>query len=303
MSSNQPTTIEHPQLAILAQDQPDVYQLLLSAWTTDRQSLGAETFDAMVKRVRSLLWQAKANPHSGTILSQAQQIFLDQFVEYVPDVNNAMVEALNDEMGKAKARSFIDAVYIIDQACRLEITHGTLFDADPAAAAVLDQPWVLETMNPSRASVAYHDAIAAKQTILVPADRELVRLLAGRYHHCDYCKSIRISTDGVPFVSRELEAELNNYPGGNLSDGQKAALNYAEVHMQEPTRIDTGLRQRLEESFSHDQILQLTLEVSCWNYQKLLVALSIAQPANPDFLTLVTLDEHGVIHHGELLDY
>jgi hypothetical protein len=60
---------------------------------------------------------------------------------------------------------------------------------------------------------------------------------------------------------------------------------------------------RLEESFSHDQILQLTLEVSCWNYQKLLVALAIAQPANPDFLTLVTLDEHGVIHHGELLDY
>jgi hypothetical protein len=71
----------------------------------------------------------------------------------------------------------------------------------------------------------------------------------------------------------------------------------------EPTRIDTNLRRRLEESFSHDQILQLTLEVSCWNYQKLLVALAIAQPANPDFLTLVTLDEHGVIHHGELLDY
>lgn len=102
MSLTQPTTIEHPQLAILAQDQPDVYQLLLSAWTTDRQSLGAEAFDAMVKRVRSLLWQAKANPHSGTILSQAQQIFLDQFVEYVPDVNNAMVEALNDEMGKRR---------------------------------------------------------------------------------------------------------------------------------------------------------------------------------------------------------
>lgn len=294
---------ECPELAVLAHEQPDVYQLLLSAWAIDRQALGAETFDAMAVRVRSLLREVTPDASFATVLSGAQQALLDQFVEYVPDVDMAMVESLNNEMGKANARSFVDSVYIIDQACRLEITHNILFDGVNDKRDDLAEPPVVNTVSPSRASVAYHDAIAAKQTTLVPADRELVRLLAGRYHECEYCKSIRISTDGVPFVSRELEAELANYEESNLSGRQKAALAYAEAHMQEPTRIDTSLRKRLEENFSHDQILQLTLEVSCWNYQKLLVALSMAQAANPDFLTLVTLDEHGVIHHGELLDY
>ncbi len=292
-----------PDLRVVARSNPDVFTLLVNAWDTDSRALGTDVFDAVCHRVSNFLRNAAPVEDSAGVLTPAQEKLLDQYVKYVPDVTPVLLAPVEAELGNSGLRNFVDTLYIVDQATRLDITHRRLFDVDAIQSSVLDGPWELKKTSPSRASVLYHDAIAAKKTILPQIDRELVRLRAGNYHHCEYCKSIRIELDGAPVVSRDLESRIANYEESDLTPGQKAALAYADAHMQEPTRVDRALRDRLHENYTTEEIIQITLEVSCWNYQKLLVALALDPRANDEYITLVSIDDHGVIHHGELLNY
>jgi len=292
-----------PDLRVVARSNPDVFTLLVNAWDTDSRALGMDAFDAVCHRVSNLLTNPASVEGSAGLLTPAQEKLLDQYVKYVPDVTADLLAPVEAELGNSGLRNFIDTLYIVDQATRLDITHRRLFDVDAIQSSVLDSPWELKKTSPSRANVLYHDAIAAKKTILPQIDRELVRLRAGDYHHCEYCRSIRIELDGAPVVSRDLESRIANYEESDLTPGQKAALAYADAHMQEPTRVDRALRDRLRENYTTEEIIQITLEVSCWNYQKLLVALALAPRANDEYITLVSIDDQGVIHHGELLNY
>lgn len=291
-----------PHLPVLASECPEIYNCLVNAWAADEKAVGSSVFAAMRRRIAWLLeGSASGQDESSNALSFAMTELLDAYVTYVPNVTSDMLAAVDSERGKSGLQAYVDTLYILDQSKRLELTHERLFADVMPSDGVLEGPWEVVKISPSRASVVYHDTIAAMQDVFPLLDREIVRLRAGDYHQCGYCKSIRLEANGRALVPTSIEEQIPNYPTSTLSAGQKAALEYADAHMQDPTSVDEGLRDRLRAEYSHRQIVQLTLDVNCWNYQKLLVAMGTDQPANDDYLTLVTIDEHGVIHHGELI--
>lgn len=78
-----------------------------------------------------------------------------------------------------------------------------------------------------------------------------------------------------------------------LSDARKAALDLADALMTQPGRVPTELRDRLHDLFTRAQIIELTLDVMKWNYQKVPVALGTDVEINPGELSDLVFDEQG----------
>ena len=63
--------------------------------------------------------------------------------------------------------------------------------------------------------------------------------------------------------------------------------------MTQPGAIEPSLRPELREHFTDDQILELTLDVMKWNYQKVSVALGVDDEVRPGELALLQFDAQG----------
>ena len=63
--------------------------------------------------------------------------------------------------------------------------------------------------------------------------------------------------------------------------------------MTDPGGIDDGLRDRLHDHYSHEQIVELALDVMKWSYQKVAVALGVDRPLSSDRLTDLVFDDDG----------
>ena len=60
-----------------------------------------------------------------------------------------------------------------------------------------------------------------------------------------------------------------------------------------PGDLDGGLIAELRHHLDHRQLLELTLDVMKWNYQKVAVALGTDVEVQPGELTDLVFDEHG----------
>lgn len=78
-----------------------------------------------------------------------------------------------------------------------------------------------------------------------------------------------------------------------LTAAQKVAIELADALMTRPGDIDGTLRQRLHTHFRREQIIELTLDVMKWNYQKIPVALGVDPEVVPGCLADLIFDEHG----------
>ena len=78
-----------------------------------------------------------------------------------------------------------------------------------------------------------------------------------------------------------------------LTAAQKVAIELADALMTRPGDIDGTLRQRLHTHFRREQIIELTLDVMKWNYQKIPVALGVDPEVVPGSLADLVFDEHG----------
>ncbi len=78
-----------------------------------------------------------------------------------------------------------------------------------------------------------------------------------------------------------------------MSDAQVAALELTDTLLTDPAGASTDLRDRLARHFTRDQIIELTLDVMKWSYQKVPVALGTDLEVNPGRLTDLVFDEHG----------
>ena len=63
--------------------------------------------------------------------------------------------------------------------------------------------------------------------------------------------------------------------------------------MTQPGAIDAGFAAELHAHFTDEQILELTLDVMKWNYQKVTVALGVDDEVREGELTPLAFDEHG----------
>ena len=87
--------------------------------------------------------------------------------------------------------------------------------------------------------------------------------------------------------------KVRNYARSDLDESQKVALRLADALMTQPCDIDSALAADLGHHFSTEQIIELTLDVMKWNYQKVAVALRIDAEVVPGELTDLVFDTNG----------
>ena len=72
-----------------------------------------------------------------------------------------------------------------------------------------------------------------------------------------------------------------------------AAIAFATGLMTQPNSITQELLEELREFFSDDQLIELTLDVMKWNYQKVSVALGTDREIRDGELSELHFDENG----------
>jgi hypothetical protein len=88
-------------------------------------------------------------------------------------------------------------------------------------------------------------------------------------------------------------AKVNNYESSDLSERHKVALRFADAIMTQPGQISDELRSQLFVHFTNEQIVEMTVDVMKWNYQKIPVSLHTDVEVREGELTPLIFDEQG----------
>ena len=94
-------------------------------------------------------------------------------------------------------------------------------------------------------------------------------------------------------MDEDTLAKVRRHDDAALSSSHQAALRLADAMMTQPGSIDASLRAELSRHFTDAQIIELTLDVMKWNYQKVSVALGLDVEVRPGELTDLIFDADG----------
>ncbi|MGH3493685.1 MAG: carboxymuconolactone decarboxylase family protein, partial [Sciscionella sp.] len=269
---------------------PEAAAWLARAWAATER-LDADHLALLRARVLAGLGIAAAASDPGPDpVAQALARVADEFVRFVPEVPTDAVAVLHEHLGRGVTRELIEALWVYDQAARLRLAHAALFGAhDGGVDTPVPSPGEV-AIGVGEANAGFHHAVMLLGSMGLETT-ELVRLRAGFHHRCRSCRSVRLVAGGVvvadePLVQRMAADETTT----GFTDAQRAALRYSDLYMSDPGRIDLGVRAWLGAHFSRDEIVELTLDLSAWNWQKVLVALGLDRPADPTRLVGIVID-------------
>ena len=105
--------------------------------------------------------------------------------------------------------------------------------------------------------------------------------------------SLRLAVATQQGLDEATAAKVDRYETSDLSARHKVALRIADALMTYPGSIDARLRDEAHEQFSDEELLELTLDVMKWNYQKVPVALGLDAEVRPGQLTELRFDSSG----------
>jgi alkylhydroperoxidase family enzyme len=299
-SSAYPTTDDALPLAaellVLETATPRISGALRGACRAVAAVVSPELLAFTRRRVEIVLGATDAilpEPASRLLASAAELI--DQFLIYVPAVTEEILAPLRTELGEDGLVAFVQALYVIDQTTRLRLIYAQLFGEDRVHPGPTAENGPV--LSPEAALANLH-AETMLLSGLETLTTEIVRLRAGSYHRCRLCTSIRLQDRGESVVNEGLAAKIERGDVSGLSVKDQLALQYADAHMVDPRAIDTDLIAALGQHFSRAQTIELTLDVSQWNQQKILVALGTDDPVSEAGLTPLMFDDGGHIVHG-----
>lgn len=90
-----------------------------------------------------------------------------------------------------------------------------------------------------------------------------------------------------------MAAKVERYEASDLGERHKVALRLADALMTMPGAIEPSLRDDLHAHFTAEEILELTVDVMKWNYQKVSVALGVDDEVAPGELSPLSFDANG----------
>ena len=123
---------------------------------------------------------------------------------------------------------------------------------------------------------------------------EVVRLRGAAQHNCRLCKSLRETTALDAGGSETLYGDIAHFEAsGLLTDGQKAALRYADALIWSPGHIDRGVVAGVRGHFSDDEAVELTFDVMRNASNKVAVALAGDAPRVENGTEQYLLDADG----------
>jgi alkylhydroperoxidase family enzyme len=126
-----------------------------------------------------------------------------------------------------------------------------------------------------------------------PVTTELVRLRAAAHHDCRTCGSVRLVDAKAAGVDETMTAKIERYEASDLPERHKIALRLADALMTLPGEISDELKAQVHGEFSDAELLEMTLDIMKWNYQKVPVALGIDDEVRPGELTDLAFDANG----------
>ena len=80
--------------------------------------------------------------------------------------------------------------------------------------------------------------------------------------------SLRLAVAKDHGFDEAMAEQVDHYESSDLADRHKVALRLADALMTLPGSISPALRDQAHQHFSPEELLELTLDVMKWNYQK-----------------------------------
>src|SRR6478735_5233057 len=108
--------------------------------------------------------------------------------------------------------------------------------------------------------------------------------------------SLRLAVAKEQGLDEATAEQVDHYESSQLTDRHKVALRLADALMTLPGSISPALRDQARQHFSADELLELTLDVMKWNYQKVAVALGTDEEVTPGQLTDLVFGADGRTH-------
>ncbi len=104
---------------------------------------------------------------------------------------------------------------------------------------------------------------------------------------------MRLAVAGQRVVDEATVERVRDPAGTGLDERHRAALRLAEAVMTQPGAIDDDLVTELGRHLSADELVELTVDVMKWNYQKVAVALGTDAEISTGELSDLVFDADG----------
>jgi len=171
-----------PELDLLGAVAPAARAALVRAWRVAHDAVDPGLLDLARRRVEDHLGLAPdPGEEPDEPLGRAIAELSDQFVFYVPHVTEELRTPVRDRLGPDGLRTFVEALYVLDQTTRLRLTHARLFAEDESPPPGQSDPGRASSL---RSAVTELHAEAVRLDGLDPITTEVVRLRAANYHDC-----------------------------------------------------------------------------------------------------------------------
>jgi AhpD family alkylhydroperoxidase len=280
----------YPELDALRVHAPESYAAFLAAAAQADAALPAAIAADVSLRVAAGLGLPADDP--GPAAGYAALV--EQFVVYSPGIGARHREdALAALPAEVDLGVFLHAVYVADQLARQRLALGRLFGPLDEAPA---EPAPAPGADDLPAAVREVHAAAMRLVALDPVTTELARLRAADYHHCRICAAVRLVSAAEAGADETFLDQRRDFESSALSDAQKAALRLTDAYMADPGGIGQALVDDVCSHFTEAQIVELLLDVSAFNLQKVYVTLEIDAAPTGGELTLAFDDRgHSVI--------
>jgi hypothetical protein len=161
---------------------PDAHAALGRAWDAAQAEVDPGLFAVGRQRVEGQLGLTEG---PGQVpedeLGAAAAALADQFVFYAPQIDESLLAPLRDRIGEEALRTFVDALYVLDQTTRLRLESRLLLDG---ASDGEREPEPAAPVPPLAEAIRELHAAAMRLDGLDPITTEIVRLRAADYHDC-----------------------------------------------------------------------------------------------------------------------
>src|SRR5215475_2788808 len=105
--------------------------------------------------------------------------------------------------------------------------------------------------------------------------------------------SLRLAVARQQGLDDTMAAKVDRYEASDLAERHKVALRLADALMTLPGSISAELGEQARAHFSDEELVELTLDVMKWNYQKVPVALATDEEVKPGELIELAFDADG----------
>jgi len=198
--------------------------------------------------------------------------FAEQFSADVSQLTAHQRTAYLSELG-GQAFPAVALIFIADFLPRVYAGFDALDIARPAA-----HDWDHDT-DPADFLLNRFAPAVARLSALDPVTTEIVRLRGAVQHNCRLCRSLRDETALDAGGSDTLYDDIERYETSELlTDAHKAALRYVDALIWTPSHISPSVAAGVQENYTHEQAVEITLDVMRNACNKIAVAFGADTP-------------------------